>query len=122
MPHLLVADLAATSNPGLREMACDACGYLLARGDTKAAHDLASDLRLHWRQRLGDDDEHTLAMATQLSRALSHAGRYSDARDLDQDTLDRRRGVLGDNHPDALASARNLAEYIQQARSAGTDS
>ena len=31
------------------------------------------------------------------------------ARDLDQDTLDRNRRVLGDDHPDTLASAHNLA-------------
>jgi Tetratricopeptide repeat len=31
------------------------------------------------------------------------------ARDLDQDTLDRRRRLLGQNHPDTLASASELA-------------
>jgi len=31
------------------------------------------------------------------------------SRDLNQDTLDRRRRVLGDDHPDTLASAGNLA-------------
>ena len=31
------------------------------------------------------------------------------ARDLDQDTLDRRRRVLGADHPDTLTSASNLA-------------
>jgi hypothetical protein len=40
MPHLLAADLAATGNPGLRWMACNACRYLIARGGTRAAHDL----------------------------------------------------------------------------------
>ena len=30
MPHLLAADLAATDNPGLRWMACNACWYLLS--------------------------------------------------------------------------------------------
>ena len=44
MPHLLAADLAATGSPGLRWMACNACWYLLARGDTRTAHDLASGL------------------------------------------------------------------------------
>ena len=64
MPHLLAADLAATDSSALRWMACNACWYLLARGDTRAAHDLAADLRRHWRDRLGDDDENTLAAAT----------------------------------------------------------
>ena len=41
MPHLLAADLAATERQGLRWMACNACGYLLSRGDTRAAHNLA---------------------------------------------------------------------------------
>ena len=37
MPHLLVlaADLAATDSPALRQMACNACYYLIARGDTR---------------------------------------------------------------------------------------
>ena len=36
------------------------------------------------------------------------------ARDLDADTLARRRRVLGDDHPQTLASARNLAEDLEQ--------
>ena len=33
LPHLLVADLAATDNKALRDLACDAARYLLKRGD-----------------------------------------------------------------------------------------
>jgi len=109
MPHLLAADLAATSNPDLREIATHACDYLLARGDTTAAHNLASDLRLQWAQRLGGDHEHTLIAATHLARALSRIGRHSEARDLDQDILNRRRRLLGDDHPETLRSAGCLA-------------
>ena len=36
-------------------------------------------------------------------------GEYQAARELDEDTLARRRQVLGENHPDTLASASNLA-------------
>ena len=36
------------------------------------------------------------------------------ARDLDQDTLDRRRRVLGEDHPDTLASANNLAVDLRE--------
>ena len=52
---------------------------------------------------------------------------YQQARDLDEDTLTRRRRVLGDDHPDTLTSASNLAvdlralgEY-QQARDLDED-
>ena len=114
MPHLLAADLAATGSPDLRWMACNACWYLLARGDTRTAYDLASDLRQHWRDRLGDDHEHTLAAAHYLAWALREMGRYAEARDLDQDTLARRRRVLGEDHPDTLASANNLAVDLRE--------
>ena len=109
MPHLLAADLAATDSPDLRWMACNACWYLLARGDTRNARDLAADLRQHWRDRLGDDHENTLAAAGYLAWALQAMGRYAEARDLNQDTLARRRRVLGEDHPDTLTSASNLA-------------
>jgi hypothetical protein len=109
MPHLLAADLAATGSPGLRWTACDACWYLLARGDTRTARDLAAELRRHWRDRLGEDDENTRATAHYLARALREMGRYAEARVLDEDTLARSRRVLGDDHPDTLSSAGNLA-------------
>jgi hypothetical protein len=33
---------------------------------------------------------------------------------MDQDTLDRRRRVLGQDHPDTLRSARNLAADLRK--------
>jgi hypothetical protein len=112
MPHLLAADPAVSASPHLRRMASDACWYLLARGDTRAAHDLAARLRQHWRDRLGDDHENTRATATYLAWALRSMGRYAEARDLAQNTLARRRQVLGEDHPDTLAAANNLAKAL----------
>jgi hypothetical protein len=109
MPHLLAADLTGTDSPDLRWMACNACWYLLARGDAQAAYDLTSSLRQPWRGSLGDDAEPTLAIANYLAWALAELGRHIEARDLDQDTLVRSRRVLGDDHPDTLRSASNLA-------------
>ena len=56
MPHLLAADLAATDSPTLRQMVCDACWYMISRGNIPACNDLASDLREQWRERSGADD------------------------------------------------------------------
>ena len=109
MPHLLAADLAATASPGLRWMACHACWYLLVRGDVRTAYDLAADLQQQWRDRLGDDHEHTRAASNYLAWALREMGRYAEARDLDQETLAYRRRALGDDDPSTLASANNLA-------------
>ncbi len=127
MPHLLAADLAATDSSGLRLMACNACRYMLARGDTRTAHDLAADLRQHWRGRLGDDHENTRAAVHYVAWALRDMGHYAEARELDEDTLARLRRVLGEDHPDTLNSAgslsvdlSNLGEY-QAARELDED-
>ena len=113
MPHLIAADVAATDNPGLRGMACNACYYLLARGDTRTGHDLASELRQHWRDRLGDDHQDTLAVTRCLAVAFREMGRYAEARDLGQDLLDRYRRVLGEDHPATLVVTLQLADNLR---------
>jgi tetratricopeptide (TPR) repeat protein len=127
MPHLLATDPAATERPALREMAYNACAYLLVRGDTRTAHVVAAGLHQQWRDRLGDDHENTLTVAHYRAWALRDMGRYAEARELDEDTLARYRRVLGDDHPATLASAtalafdlRNLGEY-QAARELDED-
>jgi hypothetical protein len=113
MPHLLAADLATTGSRDLRWMACNACWYLLVRGDTRTARDLARELRQRWRDRVGDDHENTLSAATYLAWAFRNMGRYAEARELDEDTLARRRHVLGEDHPESLVSANNLADDLR---------
>jgi transcriptional regulator with XRE-family HTH domain len=108
-PHVLAADLAATDNPALRDLVRRVCWYLIERGDAQTPRDLMSNLRRQWRDRLGEDHEHTLMAAHYLAWALLEMGRYAEARDLNQDTLARRRRVLGGTHPDTLNSAHNLA-------------
>jgi hypothetical protein len=39
-------------------------------------------------------------------------GQYEQARQLAEDTLTRRRRVLGDDHPDTLRSATHLAAVL----------
>ena len=109
MPHLLAADLAATDNPELRWQACHASWYLRARGDARGCRQLADHLYQQWRERLGGDDPHTLAIAHTLAFAVRDLGRYADARDLDQDNLARDRRLHGDDHPNTLHSANSVA-------------
>jgi hypothetical protein len=113
MPHLLTADLAATRSEDLRRMTCAACGYLLVRGDTRTGYDLASSCFLQWRQRLNGDHEDVIMIAYHLAWAYRLMGRYPEARDLDRDTLDRRRRVLGEDHPYTLDSALTLANDLR---------
>jgi hypothetical protein len=109
MPHVLAADLSATGHDGLRRLACAVCWYLLLRGDARSAHYLAGDLYQQWRDRLGVDDESTLSIALYLAWAFRDIGCYAEARDLDQDSLIRKRRLRGDDHPDTLGSATHVA-------------
>src|SRR5690349_18375029 len=113
-PHVLAADLAATDSPALRELARYTCWYLIERGDPHTAHDLASGLRQQWRDRLGEDHEHTLIAAHYLAWTLLEMGRHAESRDLNRDTLVRRRRVLGEDHPDTLYTAHNLAIDLRE--------
>ena len=61
---------------------------------------------------MGEDHPQTLASASNLADHLRALGEHRAARDLDQDTLIRRRRVLGEDHPDTLASASNLADDL----------
>jgi transcriptional regulator with XRE-family HTH domain len=113
-PHVLAADLAATDSPALRELARHTCWYLIERGDARIAHDLVNGLHQQWRDRLGEDHEHTLMAAHYLAWTLLEMGRHAESRDLNRDTLARRRWVLGEDHPDTLYSAHNLAIDLRE--------
>jgi hypothetical protein len=41
-------------------------------------------------------------------------GQYQQAHDLNQDTVNRSRRVLGEDHPDTLISASNLARDLRE--------
>jgi TIR domain-containing protein/tetratricopeptide repeat protein len=127
LPHLLATDLATSSSPDLRDLACSAAWYLYKRGEMYPARDLAEHLHQQWCEQLGTDDQHTLRSAYSLVRILSDIGPYSHARQLGEDTLARSRRALGDDHPDTLRAAYYLAGCLhsmsafEQARQLNVD-
>ena len=62
---------------------------------------------------LGEDHPDTLRSASSLAAIMRDLGEVQAARDLEQDTLNRRRRVLGDDHPDTNRSASNLASDLR---------
>jgi hypothetical protein len=54
-----------------------------------------------------------MSSATILAHDLRALGELQAAHDLNQDTLDRRRRILGQDHPDTLTSATNLATDLR---------
>jgi tetratricopeptide (TPR) repeat protein len=115
LPHLIAAGPATTTNSDPRETANAAVWHLMARGDARTALPLAEQLHHAWTDRHGPDDESTLAAATVLSAVYSELSRYQQARALDEETLNRSRRLLGDDHPDTLNTAHSLAVDLRQA-------
>ena len=62
---------------------------------------------------LGEDHPDTLHSASNLAADLRALGEHERARQLDEDTLTRRRRVLGEDHPDTLLSAGNLTADLR---------
>jgi tetratricopeptide (TPR) repeat protein len=112
MPHLLALDPAASSNIGLRALACHAVSYLVGRGDARTGYNFAGRLYREWHDRLGADDRHTLWVAGLLAHAARAMRLYDEARGLDEDTLTRRRRIHGDDNAGTLNSAGNLASDL----------
>ena len=114
MPHLLAVSPAASNNPAILDLAAVASRQLWRRGDTRGTYELASKLYQGWRERLGENDPHTLSAAESLGDVAWDQGHFVDARKIDEDTLARRRRVLGDDHPDTLTSASSLASDLRK--------
>ncbi|SCF23401.1 Tetratricopeptide repeat-containing protein [Micromonospora matsumotoense] len=109
LPHLLAADPAHTDNAELRLRTRDAIVYLLCRGDSRPAQQLADNLYQAWKERHGPDDLDTLRAATELVWAYRDLGQFDRLRPLIDDTLTRQINILGHDHPDTLRTASDLA-------------
>jgi Tetratricopeptide repeat len=101
---------------------------LRAAGEYQAARELDEDSLARRRRILGEDHPDTLASASglaislravgghpgtltspsSLAASIGHRGEHQAARELGEDTLARRRRVLGEDHPDTLAAAFQL--------------
>lgn len=112
MPHLLATDFAVRVSPDLRMLACAGTRYLLARGSALSGRDLAGNLRDRWSKQLGPNHPQTLEATSNLAAALWYLNQWTAARELDEDTLRRRRRFLGEDHPDTLRSANALASDL----------
>ena len=115
LPHVLAID-PSTESENLRDLALDASLYLIRRGDARSGCDSAERLHRKWLLHHGPENRQTLEAATIFASALREIGRYVEARQLDEDTLARRRQVLGEDHPETLQSAHNVACELYRLR------
>ncbi|SEK95832.1 FxSxx-COOH system tetratricopeptide repeat protein [Streptacidiphilus jiangxiensis] len=112
LPHLLAVAPEALSSERAKDAALGACWYLMSRGNGANVLDRLQELHREWTDLLGSDDVHVLKAANWLALAYFRTGSHTRARTLGQDTLERRRRVLGESHPDTLGSASNLTNWL----------
>ncbi|HJQ99405.1 MAG TPA: protein kinase [Candidatus Polarisedimenticolaceae bacterium] len=87
---------------------------LLAAGNSPAFDDARPELLLQeardgFVSHLGADSPEALEAAASLGRRLAEAGRFSEAESLVSDMLDRRRRLVGPDHPDTWRATSQLA-------------
>jgi tetratricopeptide (TPR) repeat protein len=112
LPHLLAVRSVAATVADLRPTYSAMVRYLLVRGETTTALAVADELYQDWSSQAGADDPDVLTMAVRLAHAYQASGQYERAAELNGDTLDRRRRILGLDDPDTLAVANNLVASL----------
>ena len=118
LPHLLTVTapelepLLADHRDDLLTLLDGMSAYLAATGQirqalppARRAHRLALDLH-------GHDHPLSLGYANNLALRLQDLGEFESSRELNEDTLSRRRSLLGEDHRETLASANNLAGVL----------
>jgi CO dehydrogenase nickel-insertion accessory protein CooC1 len=108
-PHLGPSVAEECDDPRTRQLLIDWVRYQWKIGEYEACLNLAHRLELTWTGALGADDQQTLHLRFHIANVLRSQGRYSEARDLDMEVLERQRAVLGSDHPHALMTAIGLA-------------
>jgi hypothetical protein len=87
--------------------------YVRSRGEPRGARPLTERAYQLDHDRLDADDPAMLVTSLDLTIVLGALGEHEQARALDEDTLTRRRRVLGEDHPNTLRSAHNLAIRLE---------
>ncbi|WP_455362445.1 FxSxx-COOH system tetratricopeptide repeat protein [Streptomyces sp. SYSU K21746] len=108
-PHLTPSEARFSKDPETRRLLIDRVRYLWKRGDFNAASALGGELRETWKEMLGDSDLQYLYLRFHLSNILRSQGRYVEARELDEVTLERQREALGPSHPHTYMTTSGLA-------------
>ncbi|MFE2212089.1 FxSxx-COOH system tetratricopeptide repeat protein [Streptomyces canus] len=108
-PHVTTA---ITNRPALRPTLSKAAHFLICSGLPRAAHDLSAVLHQVWSTDVGPDHPDTLTCAQFLGHATVGLGDYAKGHLIIEDTLVRRRRVLGEDHPNTLHSANDASTTL----------
>ncbi|MEU3602851.1 FxSxx-COOH system tetratricopeptide repeat protein [Streptomyces sp. NPDC006798] len=108
-PHLATSEARNCREPETRRLLIDRVRYLWKRGDWDSAAATGNEVRETWRAMLGNNDYQYLYLRFHLSNIMRSQGRYVEAKELDEVTLERQREVLGPTHPHTYMTTSGLA-------------
>ncbi|MEU1089176.1 FxSxx-COOH system tetratricopeptide repeat protein [Streptomyces sp. NPDC005892] len=108
-PHLGPSGARHCGEPETRRLLIDRVRYLWKRGDVRTAAALSAELRATWAEMLGKEDIQYLYLCFHISNIFRSRGRYVEAKELDEITLQRQRDILGAEHPHTYMTTSSLA-------------
>ena len=107
-PHLKTSQAEYCSSPPTRQLMLDWVRYQWRRGQFKSSLETAETLKGTWTEILGPDHPQTLQLNFHTGNVLRSLGRFAEARELDQYTLQRQQVTLGSHHLDVLRTTGSL--------------
>ncbi|GGO99528.1 FxSxx-COOH system tetratricopeptide repeat protein [Wenjunlia tyrosinilytica] len=109
LPHVRSLDLIVSRDRQARALFLDSAEFIARRGDVQSSLDLVTRAHDVLVTRHGPDDVDALWALHLWANDLHWLGDYAAARVMREETLARYRRVLGDDHPDTMMCATNLA-------------
>jgi hypothetical protein len=108
LPHAAAAEVVDCTDSWVRQLVINLMRFLFRWGDHDEAAKLATDAHTDFTTKLGPNDPQTLEVAWRLGLYLWVLGRFTEAAELNQRTLERRIQVSGENSEETLAVQTNI--------------
>jgi tetratricopeptide (TPR) repeat protein len=107
-PHASAADVVTCDDAWVRQLAVNLMRYLFQWGDHEEAHRLAQHAYDHFLATLGPNNLQTLDVATRLGSYRRAIGLFTEAAELNRQTLELRTKASGENSEEALNAQLNV--------------
>ena len=108
--HIDPSGVMACRTAEVRRFCVDVVLYLRTRGDLESARSHAEEAITHWSAESADgvDDRYVLVMSRELGVLLRALGEYGAAYELNRDTVERMRRVLGEDNEETLRALNSF--------------
>jgi tetratricopeptide (TPR) repeat protein len=104
-PHVVASDAIHSTDPWVRDLVHNTARYLQRFGDHESALEFTREAHRAATELFGSDDEKTLELAFWLGWILFSTGRYAEAAEINQETLNAHESAVRPGPP-RVAEAR----------------